>query len=374
MTRNDYEPLTTKIRNRLLSWTSKALSYAGRLLLIKSVIASITNFWCAAFCLPQACIDEIESMCSAFLWSGSPNITSRAKIAWEEVCCPREEGGLGIRRVKDVSTVRYLLQDAVLWDVKDTGLGSWAWRKLLRIRNIANSFVRWDIRDGNTVRFWTDLWHPSGRLIDIAEESGTQKMGIGRDRRILDLLVSGAWRFRRCRDQHLQSMIHDVIGFPITLSSGHDTVLWKRGDDEFGHRTSQWGQPQRCLYCGEPDETRDHLVFACPFTFTLLLKVVGNLFGIDPHPDWDTTLERLQNGTYDRLTFILMRLAFQVSFYFIWIERNDRKHNNRAKSVEQLAKLIDKAVRNRLSSTHYFFKPKLKGIMCRCFEAHFHHE
>ncbi|XP_033134262.1 uncharacterized protein LOC117127725 [Brassica rapa] len=141
-----------------------------------------------------------------------------------------------------------------------------------------------------------------------------------------------------------------------------------------GHRTSQWGQPQRCLYCGEPDETRDHLFFACPFTFTLWLKVVGNLFGIDPDPDWDTTLERLQNGTYDRLTFILLRLVFQVSVYFIWIERNDRKHSNRAKSVEQLAKLIDKAVRNRLSSTHYFLKPKLKGIMCRWFEAHPHRE
>lgn len=166
MTRNDYEALTTKIRNRLFSWTSKALSYAGRLLLIKSVIASITNLWCAAFCLPQVCIDEIESMCSAFLWSGSPNITSRAKIAWEEVCCPREEGGLGIRRVKDVSTVfmlkliwrlfsntaslwvswvrRYLLRDAVLWDVKNTGLGSWAWRKLLRILDIAKPFVHWN--------------------------------------------------------------------------------------------------------------------------------------------------------------------------------------------------------------------------------------
>ncbi|XP_013588946.1 PREDICTED: uncharacterized protein LOC106297207 [Brassica oleracea var. oleracea] len=286
-------------------------------------------------------------MCSAFLWSGSPNITSRAKIAWEEVCCPREEGCLRIRRVKDVSTMfmlkliwrlfsntaslwvswvrRYLLRDAVLWDVKDTWLGSWAWRKLLRIRNIAKSFVRWDIGDGNTVRFWTDLWHPSGRLIDIDWESGTQKMGIGRDRRISDLLVGGAWRFRRCRDQHLQSMIHDVIGFPITLSSGHDTV-------------------------------------------------VGNLFCIDPDPDWDTTVERLQNGTYDRLTFILLRLVFQDSVYFIWIERNDRKHSNRAKSVEQLAKLIDKVVWNRLSSTHYFLKPKLKGIMCRWFEAHSHHE
>lgn len=54
----------------------------------------MTNFWCSAFCLPQACIDETESMCSA-----------RAKIAWEEVCCPIAEGVLGIRRVKEVSNV-----------------------------------------------------------------------------------------------------------------------------------------------------------------------------------------------------------------------------------------------------------------------------
>ena len=80
MTRNDYEPLIVKVRNRFICWTSKALSYPGRLQLIKSVITSIANFWSSAFCLPQACIDEIESMCSAFLWSGSPNNTACAKI------------------------------------------------------------------------------------------------------------------------------------------------------------------------------------------------------------------------------------------------------------------------------------------------------
>ena len=43
MTHSDYEPLLVKIHNRFLSWTSKALAYAGRLQLINSVIASMTN-------------------------------------------------------------------------------------------------------------------------------------------------------------------------------------------------------------------------------------------------------------------------------------------------------------------------------------------
>lgn len=105
MVRSDYEPLLTKIRNRFLCWTSCALSFGGRLQLIRSVIASITNFWCAAFCIPPGCIDEIESVCSAFLWSGSPNITSKAKISWEEVCRPKEEDGLGFRKINEVDVV-----------------------------------------------------------------------------------------------------------------------------------------------------------------------------------------------------------------------------------------------------------------------------
>ena len=356
MSKNDYEPLISKVRKRFLSWTSKALSYAGRLQLIKSVIASMTNFWCAAFCLPQACIEEIESMCSAFLWSGSPHDSSKAKIAWEEVCYPYAEGGLGIRRVREVSIVlmlkliwrlfsctsslwgdwvkKYLLRGETFWDAKDTGLGSWVWRKLLRLKPLVKGFLRMDIKDGCSVRFWIDIWHPLGRLIEITGEVGTQKLGIARESKICEVLRDGVWRFRSCRDQHIRDVVLSVSGLPLSLSAVSDGVLWKYGEDNYkdvfiasevwqqlrgrkeevrwskliwfpqgvpryafitwlairdrlatGHRTRQWGHVQWCVYCGEPDETRDHLFFACPYTFTLWLQVVGNLFGSDPDPD-----------------------------------------------------------------------------------------
>lgn len=79
MTRQDYEPLVEKIKQRLQNWTCKSLSFAGRLQLIQSVIYSTSNFWSSAFCLPKGCLDEIESQCSAFLWSGSPAVMERQK-------------------------------------------------------------------------------------------------------------------------------------------------------------------------------------------------------------------------------------------------------------------------------------------------------
>ena len=83
----------------------------------------------------------------------------------------------------------------------------------------------------------------------------------------------------------------------------------------------------------KPDETRDHLFcFACPYTFTLWLQVVGTLFGVEPDPDWEITSTQVLSGSYDRLTFILLRRVLQLTIYFIWRERNARKHDKGRKT------------------------------------------
>lgn len=178
MSRADYEPLIDKIRSRFLSWSSRALSYAGRLQLINSVIVSITNFWCSVFRLPKSCLETIESMCSAFLWSGSPHSNIKAKVAWHDICKPKQEGGLGIRRIADSSRVfalsliwrlltnsgslwvawtkQNLLRRRCFWDISDTGAGSWIWRKLLKLRQQAASYLRSAIGNGRNTLFWFD--------------------------------------------------------------------------------------------------------------------------------------------------------------------------------------------------------------------------
>ena len=108
MTVLDYLPLIEKIRKRIGSWTGRFLSYAGRLQLIKSVITSLANFWMAAFRLPSGCIKEIERLCSDFLWWGPELNNRKAKVSWADICSTKQEGGLGIRRLKEVNTVIFL--------------------------------------------------------------------------------------------------------------------------------------------------------------------------------------------------------------------------------------------------------------------------
>ena len=108
MTVLHYLPLIEKIRKMIGSWTGRFLSYAGRLQLINSVISSLANFWMAAFRLPSSCLKEIERLCSAFLWSGPELNHKKAKVAWADLCIPKQEGGLGLRKLKETNNVSCL--------------------------------------------------------------------------------------------------------------------------------------------------------------------------------------------------------------------------------------------------------------------------
>lgn len=142
---------------------------------MNSVIMSITNFWCSVLHLPKHCLEEIESLCNVFLWSGSPNIHTNAKVAWDKDCYRKSKGGLDIRKLKYSSTVyalsliwglltnagslweawvkEHLLKHKSFWEVKDATLGLWIWQKLLKLRDQASKFFRWEIQSGNRVSF-----------------------------------------------------------------------------------------------------------------------------------------------------------------------------------------------------------------------------
>ena len=118
----DYAPLLSRIRNKINSWTARHLYFVGRLHLIGSVLYSVTNFWMSAFRLPKQCIREIDSLCSAFLWSGPVLSSQKAKIAWSDFCKPKEEGGLELRSLEEVNKVSCL---KLIWRILSSRSSLW---------------------------------------------------------------------------------------------------------------------------------------------------------------------------------------------------------------------------------------------------------
>ncbi|XP_058732787.1 uncharacterized protein LOC131604359 [Vicia villosa] len=90
-----YMPLIEKILQRMTHWTSKMLSYAGRIQLVKSISMAITQYWMHCLPLPQFVIRKIDTMCKTFIWAGSTEASRKSPIAWNTMCKPRDQGGLG---------------------------------------------------------------------------------------------------------------------------------------------------------------------------------------------------------------------------------------------------------------------------------------
>lgn len=70
-------------------------------------------------------------------------------------------------------------------------------------------------------------------------------------------------------------------------------VARAKGQALHGTRMRGWGLEQSCVFCGERDESRDHLYFACPYTFTVWMNVAEGLLTRRITPDWEDTISSL---------------------------------------------------------------------------------
>lgn len=131
------QPLIQQVKAKFSSWTVKTLSFAGRLLFIKTFISGISTFWCSSFILPKACVKVINSMCGAFLWNGGLEGSHSARISWDKVTNTKEQGGLGICDLATWNKVCILKLVWLMFFGEDSVWVSWFKEIILR-RSISN--------------------------------------------------------------------------------------------------------------------------------------------------------------------------------------------------------------------------------------------
>ena len=111
-----WKPLLNSIHSRLSNWKRKLLSFGGRLILLKSVLSSLPVYFLSFFKAPTGIISSIESIFLKKYWGGGEDIRKIAWVDWNSVCLPKEEGGLGVRRLREFNVAL---------------LGKWCWRMLV---------------------------------------------------------------------------------------------------------------------------------------------------------------------------------------------------------------------------------------------------
>ena len=94
--------LQDKMEARLRGWRSKSLSWAGRCTLIKSIAQALPTYSMSTFELPNKVCDKLDAQTRRFWWNPrNQNGRYLARKAWDYLCQPKKNGGLGFKHTKD---------------------------------------------------------------------------------------------------------------------------------------------------------------------------------------------------------------------------------------------------------------------------------
>ncbi|WVZ83902.1 hypothetical protein U9M48_030997 [Paspalum notatum var. saurae] len=77
--------------------TSNLLSQGGKLILVNSVLSAFPTFIGSTMKLHKTVVKQLDKYRRHMLWRGADlNSKKMSKAAWELVCLPNEQGGLGV--------------------------------------------------------------------------------------------------------------------------------------------------------------------------------------------------------------------------------------------------------------------------------------
>ncbi|XP_058754734.1 uncharacterized protein LOC131627878 [Vicia villosa] len=142
-----YLPLIDKILNRLQHWSSRLLSHACRMQLVKAVGFAIANYWLQYFPIPKSVLQKIQSACKTFIWTGGTSPSRKSSVSWKTMCKPRVKGGLNILDLDSWNTITMM---KLLWDLRKKTVCLWVkWMSMYFLKGkdpmsmVANNNSSW---------------------------------------------------------------------------------------------------------------------------------------------------------------------------------------------------------------------------------------
>ncbi|GJV97940.1 hypothetical protein Tco_1549517 [Tanacetum coccineum] len=396
----DCKELVEKVQSRVQDWKNKSLSIAGRLQLIRSVVGLMHIFWASVFVIPTRVLLDIEQIMRNFLWCPGTSSKGKAKVTWEVVCLPKNEGGLGVRRLDHFNSAlmvshiwkllslkeslwvkwihAYKLKGRSFWEVPLRGNMSWGWLKILQLRPIIREFIWHKIGNGTSTSLWFDTWCQAGPLAKHVSSRDIFRSGLNPKSRVSDIINEGIWEW-----PHVLLDMYPILNMCfVQISNDRDRLEWCLSDGTVKNFsvTQVWSsiRPRdvkvdwydmdisntlgsTCSLCEAIPDSHEHLLFMCPFSNDVwdhmkklagLDRVVHDVYAIIHH----IGPKAKRRSSH----IVIAKLVVAASAYFIWQERNWRLFKKSKRTVNQIIECIKSAVRLKLLSCS--FKRSSEGV------------
>lgn len=195
--------------------------------------------------VPKGVCDTIESLIRQFIWDAAESKRKIALVKWENLCQPKDNGGLGFRRLSDQNSdfmmklgYNLIFKIGTLWvqvlrgkygmkeSMPDSIIRSscsYMWRAGARAWPLLRSFMIWSIGDGKSVCCWEGCWVPDkGSLKNYVSGYGffDPKTTVSEM-----VLPNGVWNLALFRLWLLEDVVERIISIPPPMiQAGSDCL------------------------------------------------------------------------------------------------------------------------------------------------------
>jgi hypothetical protein len=241
-----FQSIKERIWKRLQDWKLKFLSQAGKEILLKAVIQAIPTYSMGVFLLPKVLCSEINSLIQKFWWSNQSKEAGIPWMSWSRMSLSKERGGMGFRDLQYFNRALLAKQVWRLWKMEDSltarimkakyypscsifeaqlsNKSSYAWRSILKARELVKEGLIWRIGNGESVPIWGAKWLPIKSThcvqspVSILTGTAVVKDLIDQDSRW--------WNQQLLEDIFKPEEVRAIQSIPISSTNQKDTQIW----------------------------------------------------------------------------------------------------------------------------------------------------
>nr|GFB93327.1 RNA-directed DNA polymerase, eukaryota, reverse transcriptase zinc-binding domain protein [Tanacetum cinerariifolium] len=159
----DNKQLIDKVKGRIEDWKNKYLSYAGRLQLTASVLASLNVYWVGVFLIPKAVVKDIDKRGNILFGSnGSMWLNLKGR------------------------TYRKFKKNTMIVGCR---------KHLLDLRVKARKHIFKVLGDGKDTNFWHDQWSTKGVISDIVSNKDRNDARLADNMSVWEMISNNKWRW-----------------------------------------------------------------------------------------------------------------------------------------------------------------------------------
>ncbi|CAN1762528.1 Putative ribonuclease H protein At1g65750 [Linum perenne] len=247
--KDTFSYIIERIDKKLDGWKRNTLSLAGRVTLAHSVLNTLPSYAMQTASLPASILNAIDCRIRRFVWGGSNEKKKIHLVAWDVICRPKSQGGLGLRKAMELNgaftmklgwqllkhpdklwvrvlTTKYLKDVDGNLVLRRKNWGSNIWRSIRKIWPTLKNSCQASVRNGASTSFWNSVWLDNG--VKLADAVSRDLGDAENQRTVADATDGeGNWDWSFLTNALPPHLVDQVAGMqPPSPNSGEDELIW----------------------------------------------------------------------------------------------------------------------------------------------------